>query len=191
MSLERRIDLNVSVPDFRGQEFQTGGQRQSALPQPDAQAKSRFDEALAGKNTSEAQAEVAERVSAPNPFSLFGSLQPPAGSPAAGGLAPALSSRIGDGIERLMVDDGSNGNRQVRMALKDDLLPGVTVAIQELDGRLQVDFICSDESSRLRLNEAAPSQAQALAERLRREVLLRVQTDDPEDPCLTEALAAP
>ena len=61
MSMERRIDLNVSVPDFRGQEFQTGGQRQSALPQPDAQAKSRFDEALAGKNTSEAQPEVAER----------------------------------------------------------------------------------------------------------------------------------
>ena len=190
MSMERRIDLNVSVPDFRGQEFHTGGQRQSALPQPDAQAKSRFDEALAGKNTSEAQPEVAERVSAPNPFSLFGSLQPPGERPAAG-LAPALSSRIGDGIERLMVDDGSNGNRQVRMELKDDLLPGVTVALQELEGRLQVDFICSNETSRLRLNEAAPSQAQALAERLRREVLLRVQTDDPEDLCLTEALAAP
>ena len=188
MSMERRIDLNVSVPDFRGQEFQTGSQRQSNLPQPDAQAKSRFEEAMAGEPR--AQTPAQERVSAPNPFSLFGSLQQPGERPAAG-LAPALSSRIGDGIERLMVDDGSNGNRQVRMELKDDLLPGVTVALQELEGRLQVDFICSNETSRLRLNEAAPSQAQALAERLRREVLVRVQTDDPEDLCLTEALAAP
>jgi hypothetical protein len=103
--------------------------------------------------------------------------------------APDLSHQIGSSIERLMVDDGHNGQRQVRMELKDELLPGVTVVIQELDGRLQVDFICSVESSRLRLNEAAPEQARSLAESLRRDVLLRVQTDDDEDPCLLETLA--
>mgnify|MGYP000970440488 FL=1 len=96
---------------------------------------------------------------------------------------------VATGIERLMVGDGSSGHRQVRIELKDELLPGVSVTVQDTDGRVQVDFICSNEDSRLRLNAALPTNAHTLAQRLRRDVLMRVQSDDDEYPCLQETLA--
>lgn len=102
-----------------------------------------------------------------------------------------LVNVINTGLQRLMVSDGSSGNRQVRMMLKEDVLPGVSVVIHEVAGRLQVDYVCSQEASRLRLNDAAPEQARVLAASLNREVLVTVQTDDEEDLCLLEALASP
>lgn len=191
MSTERRIDLNVSVPDFGAHQFQTGAESDQQRPsdQPDPAAQERFAKALAGQ--SPAQQALPERVSPPTPFSLLGGLKVAERDARDTHQTAAVSARIGASIERLMVDDGQHGNRQVRMELKDDVLPGVTVAIQELNGRLQVDFICSNEASRLLLNAAAQVQARTLAERLQREVLLCVQTDDVEDACLVEALAWP
>jgi hypothetical protein len=49
-----------------------------------------------------------------------------------------------------------------------------------------VDFVCSNEQSRLQLNRAAPNLANQLADRLKQDVLVRVQTDDDEDLCLYE-----
>ena len=191
MSTDRSINLNVGVPDFGARQFQTGAQSDPQCPmdQPDSNTQERFEQALAGQSLP-AQA-LPERVSAPNPFSLFGGVQVSTPAAADAHLSADVTSRIGASIERLMVDDGQHGNRQVRMELKDDVLPGVTVAIQELNGRLQVDFICSNEDSRLRLNAAALVQARTLAERLHREVLLCVQTDDVEDACLVEAFGWP
>lgn len=103
----------------------------------------------------------------------------------------SLGRRIGEAVERLMVGDGRNGNRQVRMDLKDDLLEGVSVTVQELDGRLQVDFACAVESSRLRLKSAAPGQARELASRLARDVLLRIHTGNESDEHLLEVAAQP
>ena len=193
MNVDRKIDLHVSVPDFGHHQFESGtpngnGARQQ---QPDAQAKDHFERMLAGEidEVAKLQNGGAENGAPANMFSLLSGL--PMAEPSRPGLPPEfeLSAQIGSSIERLMVDDGQHGQRQVRMALKDDLLPGVTVVIQELEGRLQVDFICGVESSRLRLNQAAPEQARTLADRLRRDVLLRIQTDDDDDPCLLETLA--
>ena len=103
----------------------------------------------------------------------------------------SLGQRIGEAVERLMVGDGRSGNRQVRMDLKDDLLEGVSVTVQEMNGRLQVDFACAVESSRLRLNSAAPGQAHELATRLARDVLLRIHTGDESDQHLLEVVAHP
>jgi flagellar hook-length control protein FliK len=86
----------------------------------------------------------------------------------------------------MMVGDGSSGNRQVRIELQDDALPGVSITVQQIDGRLQVDFVCSNEQSRLQLNRATPNLANQLADRLKQDVLVRVQTDDDEDLCLYE-----
>jgi hypothetical protein len=191
MNVDRRIDLNVSVPDFDSRSFDPGSSQggNATRQPPDGQTQDRFERLLAGTDTDKLPDVDAEKVSAPNPFSVLVGL-PVADLPRpVRQQAADLSHQIGSSIERLMVDDGHNGQHQVRMELKDELLPGVTVVIQELDGRLQVDFICSVESSRLRLNEAAPEQARSLAESLRRDVLLRVQTDDDEDPCLLETLA--
>jgi len=190
MSTERRIDLNVGVPDFGARQFHTGAgnDQQRPMHSPDPQAQERFAQALSGKLPTELPP---ERVSPPSPFSLFGGLPVASRDAQDAHRTAEVASRIGASIERLMVSDGQHGNRQVRMELKDDVLQGVTVAIQEINGRLQVDFICSHEDTRLLLNAAAPEQARTLAERLQREVLLCVQTDDVDDPCSVDALGLP
>ena len=185
MSIERSVNLNLSLPEHgaRGTDGGLGGGIPDRRSQPDADARQRFEQAMAAPKPG-----ASEPPAAPQPFALFGSLaRAPAPPPADDGLG----ERMADGIERLMVGDGSSGNRQGRMELKDELLPGVSVVVQELEGRLQVDFICANEDSRQRLVAAQEANARTLAERLNRPVLLRVQTDDEDDPCLQEALAHP
>jgi hypothetical protein len=181
MSADRSVRLDVSVPDSgprTGEGFARGtGQQQR---QPDAESRQRFDDAM--RATSESGERV-EPPQVPQPFALFGSLPPESGQDA------KLLPRLDDVLDGLMVDVTGDG-RQVRMDLKDEVMPGVTIVIQETQGRLQVDFICSLEDSRLKLNAAAPDHAPQLAQRLGRDVLLRVQTDDEEDPCLFEVAAS-
>lgn len=183
MSIDRSIRLDVSVPDTgarAGEGFAPGQQRE-----PDAQDRQRFRQALAGAPAQPpAEAPTQQAPQALQPFALFGAPPPATSAP-----APQLPPAFDDMLTRLLVDD-QHGSRQVRMELSEDVLPGVTVAIQEAEGRLQVDFICRVEASRLKLNAAAPQHAPQLAERLGRDVLLRVQTDDEEDPCLFEVAAS-
>jgi hypothetical protein len=186
--VDRRIDLNVSVPDYKAGDLASGLGGSGAQPRKDADpgARDRFEQAMRAGEPAQAQSAALPA----NPFALFG-LRPAAPAPAPAGPPPAWSGEVGQAVERLMVGDGSSGNKQVRMELKDDVLPGVTVTVQELEGRCQVDFICAVEESRLRLVAAVPAQAPLLAQRLDRPVLLRVQTDDDADPCLFEVAASP
>ena len=192
-AIDRSIRLDVSVPDFGSRmDAQTDlGSSHSSLPKKpaDSQAQQRFDEALAAKSVPAGGVGTMTNPAPLAPLSLFGSWNTSA-SIAASSIQPSIDAELGQTLlERLMVDDGNTqgGGKQVRMELKSEVLPGVTIAVQEAEGRLQVDFICSVESSRLRLNAAIGVQAQTLAERLHRPVLLRVQTDDEEDLCLFEA----
>ena len=183
MSTDRSIRLDVSVPDLgarAGEGFASGSGQQGAA---DSQARERFDRAFAPPPLAPAETGAADAI--PKPFSLFGSV-----SPEQGVSDSTMAPQLHELLDRLMVDDEAGG-KQVRMDLKDDLLPGVSIVIQEAEGRLQVDFICRAEASRLRLNAALPAQAPLLAQRLERDVLLRVQTDDLEDPCLFEVTASP
>lgn len=190
MTGERAIRLDVSVPDLgarAGQQERPGGGSRQLLA--DAQDRQRFEQSLASASPEDAP--DGER-SLPSPLDLLGGHRPAVAS--APRMEPAMpafdAGRLGDTLSRLMVGDGRSGGRQVRMALKDDVLPGVSVVIEEVDGRLQVDFICSVEDSRLKLVQALPEQAPVLARRLGRDVLLRVQTDDEEDLRLTEVAAS-
>ena len=192
-AIDRSIRLDVSVPDFGSRmDAQTNpGTSHNSLPKKPAaaQAQQRFDEALAAKSVPSGNVGHMPNPGALAPLSLFGSWNtlPSSATPA---TQPSIDAEFGQALlERLMVDDGNSqgGSKQVRMELKSDVLPGVTITVQEAGGRLQVDFICSDENSRLRLNAVIGVQAQTLAERLHRPVLLRVQTDDEEDLCLFEA----
>jgi hypothetical protein len=190
MSVDRRIDLNLSMPDFGAGGLQSGkGDASANRHLPDEAAEQRFAAALAGDGKSE---EKQTPVTNASPFALFQQSAPSVQGKRNETMPrqSELTENLGNEVERLMVSDGSSGNRQVKMELKDDLLPGVTVAIQELEGRLQVDFVCSVESSRQRLNSALPDLASTLAQRLGRDVLMRVQTDDEDDPCLLEALGS-
>lgn len=179
--------------------------------QDDPEAVARFEKALEGKpeaamdtarqardllqpsaeapRTAQLQRDVGRDL--PSPLTLFGA---PQGTPVAslGNTAEAqeeLSSRLREVVAQLMVSDGRYGGRQVRMELQEEMLPGVTVVIEEREGRLQVDFLCREEPSRLRLVAAAPEQAPQMAQHLQRDVLLRVQKDDEQDPRLFEVSA--
>ncbi len=187
MTSDRRIDLHLSMPDFGARSLQHGsGDHAPGRDAPDAEAERRLAAALAQDGLDNPKtADVA-----PPPFALFQQSVQSIHQGARECLPQQaeLANHLGSEVERLMVSDGSNGNRQVRMELKEDLLPGVSVAIQELEGRLQVDFVCSVENSRQKLGSALPDLAHTLAQRLGRDVLMRVQTDDEDDPCVQEAL---
>ncbi len=179
--------------------------------QDDPEAVARFERALAGKPQAarEALHQAADTPQAPeasrtphsahrevprelpSPLSLFGAPQAAPVVPVvhAAEAQEALSSRLREVVAQLMVSDGRYGGRQVRMDLQEEMLPGVTVVIEERDGRLQVDFLCREEPSRLRLVAAAPDQAPQMAQYLQRDVLLRVQKDDEQDPRLFEVAA--
>ena len=187
MSIDRRIDLNLSMPDFGAGNLQRGQGESATRDMPDEEAGQRFAAALAdNKESQEIKAPVADA----SPFTIFQQSSQSIQKKASVTIPyqSELTENLGNEVERLMVSDGSSGNRQVRLELKDELLPGVSVAIQELEGRLQVDFVCGVESSRQKLSGALPDLACTLAQRLGRDVLMRVQTDDEDDPCLLEAL---
>lgn len=192
MSTSRSIHLDVRTPDMGGQALSPGLGQSHTSSQPDAQARQRFEQALEQPSES-AGHPPAEGAPQQSPTALFVPGRLPV-TPASGGTETAAwrdaGRQIADAVEQLMVDEDSRGQRQVRMDLKDEVLPGVTVAIQQAEGRLRVDFLCRHEAPRLQLNAAAPAMAMELAQTLRCDIWLRVQTDDDEDPRTHEAFAS-
>ncbi|WP_238866320.1 hypothetical protein [Achromobacter xylosoxidans] len=178
MSIDRRIGLDTAITHGSGlaqSDAQTSGRQAS-----DADRRA-FERAMAQGGDESSPAPSA----APTPFSLFGAAGAQAVVPAdapSGALAEALLG----GAEQLLVADGSQGRRQVRVELKDEVLPGVSVSVYEAEGRVVADFVCANETSRERLATLARPLAEQLAENLGRPTRVRVGTDDPEDPCLTE-----
>jgi len=197
MSSDRRVGLDLSAAGLLRRAFGSPAENRATADRspPDAEAEQRFRDALADGEADASQASgegagdrLSEGTSVMSPFALFGGNP---SSPEVGdgrGAHVELAAHLGVEVKRLMVGDGRSGNRQVRLELKDDRLPGVMVTIEECEGRLQVNFICRVESSRLQLNDALPELANTLAHRLAREVLMCVQTDDDEDLRLVECL---
>ena len=189
MSIDRRIDLDNGFSSrFAPQSFdQPGTALKSDTPPSDTDRKA-FQDALAADRDSAppAAAKPAAADTLPSaPFALFGAgriAEPASQAAAPSGLATALTQSA----EQLMVND-DGGRREVRVELKDDVFPGVSVAVFENEGCLVAAFTCADESSRERLSACAPALAKELAQSLSRATLVQVQTDDPDDPCLVEA----
>jgi flagellar hook-length control protein FliK len=109
----------------------------------------------------------------------------------------ALTDWIQQTVSDLKVFEGNVGTSQVRLDIKPELLPGVRVIVQEAGGRIQVDFICSAESSRRLLGAVARREATDMARRCRRDLLLRVQSEEDDsnprsgtDPDAVEIVAA-
>lgn len=100
----------------------------------------------------------------------------------------ALCEAVARSVDRLLVSDYRNGSRKVRFEVSDEVFPGVTVDVQEAQGRLQVNFICNIENSRLRLVRGMYEIASMLAQRLCRSVLVRIVSCNEHDSCLDEAL---
>jgi len=187
MSIDRSIHLNLSMPDpgAAGADAQGSRGTGQARQEADPQARDNFRKALEGEPADTPDTKA--RDQAPTPFTLFGGLRAPA--PLAAPQPSEVFSQLDELLSGLMVGEDGGGGKQVRMTLADDVLPGVTVVINEAQGRVCVDFICAVEPSRLRLNAEIPARAPEMAARLQRDVLLRTCTDDEEDPCLFEVLA--
>ncbi len=181
MSMDRRIGLETAIPQGTGTLSNSDGH--AAGRQASDADRQAFEQAMA-----QGEPEAApEPASAPSPFSLFGAA---AAAPQAGTHAQALARALSETAEQLLVADGSGGRRQVRVELKDDVLPGVSVSVYEEEGRCVADFVCANERSRERLCAMAPELAAQLADSLGRPARVRVSADDPEDPCLAETDAA-
>lgn len=191
MRSERPLHLDVGVPSGNafGTPSGTPGQADTRSQQQLSDQGQNLRELLARQRQAPPEAAAAALPGAgavASPFELFqpspaGTVQPPA--PAA---AEALSPVLEQMASRLLVGDGSQGRRSVQITLADAQLPGVVVDVFEEAGRLVARFTCSDEGARARLSAAANWFAQGLAQRLRRDVRVEVQTDDPEDPCLLQ-----
>jgi hypothetical protein len=84
--------------------------------------------------------------------------------------APALAVQV----ERLLVCDGGDGRRQVRLSLGEDSFPGTDVEIGETGGEWFVGFSCRVDSVREQLTGEAAGLAGTLARRLYRGVCVQV-----------------
>lgn len=158
-------------------------------PAPEAAVQQRFEALLTGTVEPSASRPA---LASTGPLVGFPGLVQGAGigQPAAR-VASTPSDQVqafADHVSRVMVSSDGGGSRQVRLDLDEAALPGVTVTVQEQEGRWQVSFVCRQEPARLQLSAQAPWMAATLAERLRRDTLVQVRTDDDEDPCLVEAL---
>ncbi|WP_323018745.1 hypothetical protein [Castellaniella sp.] len=184
---DRRIDLNIGLSQGLPDLSQSGlGQPRREAADADRRA---FEQAMNQTSADGAPAAAADPAGdTPKPFALFGG---PAAPLSGSEQAPAgLAQDLARAADRMLVGDGSTGRREVRLALKDEILPGVTMSVYEEEGRLVAAFVCSREASRERLAACARALADEWAQSVGRPVLVRVSADDPDDPCLTEAAAA-
>lgn len=181
--VDRRIALNTNTPSLTQDTAQDSPSRQRDTP-ADAE-RERFEQALAGDTPRPSAPQKAD-----SPFALFGAgAAHSAPDASSSGHGPDLAP-LADAIEQLMVGEGRNG-AMVRVAVADDILPGVSINVSEEGGAWLVECECADEDSRELLCARASGMAQEMADRLGRESLWRVTTDDPEDRRPLEVRAAP
>lgn len=186
---ERRIDLNIGLsqglPDLSQSQSGLGQARREAA---DADRHA-FEQAM-GQDPAGGAAPAQSRSvdDVPRPFALFGG--PAAPRTGQNHVPEGLAQDLAQAADRMLVGDGSTGRREVRLDLKDEILPGVTMSVYEEEGSLVAAFVCLREASRERLVACAQALADEWAQSMGRSVLVRISTDDPDDPCLTEAAAA-
>ena len=185
---DRRVDLNLNTPTFQQDEHAAGLGKRERGPASEGD-RERFERSL--ERNGETQT-VGGKPSAPvvdSPFALFGASVPEA---SASPQQPASGLKdVNTLLDRLMVGEGGQGGKMVRMALSDDLLPGVSVSVSESGGGWLVECECSNDDSRERLCAQVRELASEMADRVGRETLWRITTDDPEDLRPVEARAQP
>ncbi|MET4580105.1 hypothetical protein [Ottowia thiooxydans] len=129
-----------------------------------------------------------QSVASLRPFDLFGNSTAPEATPAPAEQSPAMAELEGSILRmasRLMVGETTHG-AVVRMELAAENLPGVVVEVYRDQGAIVAQFICANEQSRTRLVRAVPWLGESLSTRLSQDTLVRVVTDDPEDPSPVE-----
>jgi hypothetical protein len=161
------------------------GTRSQSRDEPDPQLTEQFREKMAARD---APADGQGIPPPMRPFDLFGHATMPADAP-----QTETQERVNDiqeAVARLLVSDASRGPAEVRIRLKDELLPGTEIRVRENSGRLEIDFVASDPESANWVAAQAETIAGELSRRLRREVRLRVQREGEEAGQVAEAGAS-
>lgn len=152
-------------------------------PQDDSSSREDRDER---RDDDKKPAEPATEAPPPHPFSLFARLPDPAPT-ASAPPAPRVAELAEALAERIMVGGADGGRREVRVALKQEVLPRTELRIYEVEGALQVDFHCDDPSTQAWLAQSLAPLAEQLGQRLRREVRLRLREGEEAGPAREEA----
>lgn len=87
---------------------------------------------------------------------------------------PGQDATLAGELERLWVGDGAAGRREVRMALRDDVLPSTSVRLYESGGALQVELFIASAAVAQWMAARAELVARDLGMRLGREVCVAV-----------------
>jgi hypothetical protein len=80
-----------------------------------------------------------------------------------------------DAMERLWVSEGLHGEREVRIGLRNQILPDTAVRLRTLEGHLQIDLSCLDGRVARQLASQLESLARELGSRLDRPVVATVE----------------
>ena len=102
--------------------------------------------------------------------------EPPSAAP-----AHAVWAQVEQLAQRMMVAPSPGGGQQMRIEIDPRLLPGVQVNIHFMEGRLQMEFLCSQDASRRRLRSVASREVAGAAGRLGVDVLVSLRSDDTEE----------
>lgn len=108
----------------------------------------------------------------------------------AGAIAAAVPdlAALSGVVTKVYLDSLHDGQREVGIALDDDLLPATHLAIREREGRLAVDFVSVNPCARERLRRGAEPLAERVASDLSRDVAVKVAAHDG-DPLALEVRA--
>jgi len=87
-------------------------------------------------------------------------------------LSPRETDIVAAVADRILVSTDSE--HEVRISIRNDLLPGVELHLGEHEGRWCIEFVVQDASSMALLQSAAAQMAKQLAKRLKRPVELRL-----------------
>lgn len=123
------------------------------------------------------------------PFALFGASSSPV-IQSAQVASESLSYLMQSMVQQLMVTDGSQSFRRVRMELTEDVMPGVVLTLGEEEGAVVAEFTCRLEEAYRRLSQPAQSLASQLAITLGRDTVWRVVPDSTASLIFTETIEA-
>ena len=132
----------------------------------------RFRQAMSGQGSSADAAKLPA-----GPFDLFRPATNPqtlASSSLSQAAADQLRGQLRDMVTRLMVGDGQQAKRSIRMTLDNSVMPGVDLAVYEEEGFWVAHFYCRQEDSFVQLAQPGPDMAVRMADALHQPSLWRV-----------------
>ena len=183
---DRRVGLDLGSPGATSTGSGSAGAGSRQREEPDAALADQFRKKLAGGEAPAASAPVPQA----SPFDLFARAAAPAEPHSVS--TERRAQVIEETVSRMLVADATRGGpAEVRVHLRDDLLPGTEVRVSEQAGRLEVHFVATDAASITWLAAQAEAIAGEISRRLRRDVRVSVRRDGDDGEHVADGSGAP